>query len=385
MSSRKAICIVISSIGTAEAFLLGHLAAMARSYDVSLVANCSDKDHLRKRGLNVDVLYVPINRSVSPLMDLMCLIALFRLFKERRFDVVHSVTPKAGLLGMLAAKLARVPFRIHTFTGQVWATRSGMGRTILKSLDRLLASAATHVLADSRSQLDFLRQQKVLASDRGSVLANGSIGGVDVSRFRPDENAREHIRRELTIPGHFCVFLFVGRLTPDKGVLTLAQAFSKLARTHPDTFLLVVGPDEGGMRQKVERSCEEFLPRLRFVGATSAPESYMAASDVLCLPSQREGFGNVVIEAAAAGLPAIASRIYGLTDAIVDGGTGLLHEPGDSSALSSAMRRLADSPSTRHALSTAGRERVLHQFSSEAVIGALQARYQNLLGSVLHG
>lgn len=385
MSARQSICIVVSSIATAEAFLLGHLAAMTRNYDVTLVANCDHKNHLRNKGLDVDVLYAPLLRSVSPFQDLMCLIALFRLFKQRRFDVVHSFTPKAGLLGMLAARLAGVPYRFHTFTGQVWATRSGTGRTILKSLDRLLASAATHILADSHSQLDFLRHQKVLASDSGSVLANGSICGVDVSRFKPDGNTRERIRRELSIPGHFCVFLFVGRLTPDKGVLTLAQAFSKLARTHPDSFLLAVGPDEAGMRQKIERLCEEFLPRLRFVGATNAPELYMAASDVLCLPSQREGFGNVVIEAAAAGLPAIASRIYGLTDAVVDGGTGLLHEPDDSSALASAMGQLADSPLTRRALSIAGRERVLDQFSSEAVIDALQSCYRDALGIVLQG
>jgi len=385
VSARKSICVVVSSIWTAEAVLLEQMAAMTKFYDVSLVANCDDKDRLRKQGLDVDVLYVPMNRNPSPFKDLMCLITLARLFKKRRFDVVHSVTPKAGLLGMLAARLAGVPARVHTFTGQVWATRTGMGRTILKSMDRILAWAATDVLADSRSQLDFLRQQKVLAPDRGAVLANGSIRGVDASRFKPDGSARERIRRELSIPDHCCVFLFVGRLNPDKGVLTLAQAFSQVARTHPDTLLLIVGPDEAGMRPKIEQTCNEFLPRLRFVGNTSVPETYMAASDVLCLPSRREGFGNVVIEAAAAGLPAIASRIYGLTDAMVDGTTGLLHEPGDSSALASAMSQLADSPALRRTLSTAGRERVLHQFASENVIDALQFFYQDLLGSASTG
>lgn len=383
MSTRKAICIIVSSIGTAEAFLLGHMAAMTRSYDVSLVANCSEKDRLRNRGLDVDVLCVPINRSVSPFRDLMCLIALFRLFKQRRFDVVHSVTPKAGLLGMLVAKWAGVPFRFHTFTGQVWSTRSGMGRTILKSLDRLLANAATHILADSHSQLDFLRQEKVVASDRGSVLANGSISGVDINRFKPDSAARKSIRRDLAIPEQSCVFLFVGRLNLDKGVLALAEAFSEVARAHPNAYLLVVGPDEAGMKPRMEQLCGDALPRVRFVSFTERPQVYMAAADVLCLPSRREGFGSVVIEAAAVGIPAIASRIYGLTDAMEDEVTGLLHPPDDCSALAQAMNRLAESPHMVHALAEAARKRALQRFNNENVTDALQTYYRDVLSQEL--
>jgi glycosyltransferase involved in cell wall biosynthesis len=280
---------------------------------------------------------------------------------------------------MLAARLARVPVRIHTFTGQVWATRSGWSRTILKAMDRVIASCATHILVDSASQKEFLCRQGVLSAEKASVLANGSISGVDIERFKPDGQARQRLREELQIPAGAFVFLFIGRLNPDKGVLSLVQAFVRVAAANPDAHLLVVGPDEAGMRTAMEKACGAMLDRVRFVGYTDKPEQYMAASDVFVLASRREGFGSVVIEAAAAGIPSIASRIYGLTDALEDGVTGLLHAPADSADLAAKMNLLAESPDTVRKFALAARARAQRLFTSAQVTLALEEYYRKAL------
>ncbi len=158
------------------------------------------------------------------------------------------------------------------------------------------------------------------------------------------------------------MLLFVGRLSRDKGVLDFARAFAALAAEFPDVHALVVGPDEEGLRPAFARLCAKHGERLHFLDYTTCPEDIMAAGDVLCLPSYREGFGSVVIEAAAAGLPAVASRIYGLVDAVVDGRTGLLHEPGDIADLTACLRQVASNPGLRCALGSAARDRAVRDF-----------------------
>ncbi len=230
--------------------------------------------------------------------------------------------------------------RLHTFTGQVWATRTGLSRAILKLADRIIARCATYTLADSPSQREFLIRERIVAPDRIAVLGSGSVSGVDATRFRPDAGRRRQVREQFHIPDASVVLLFVGRLSRDKGVLDLAKAFAALAAEFPDVHALVVGPDEEGLRPAFARLCAKHGERLHFLDYTTCPEDVMAAGDVLCLPSYREGFGSVVIEAAAAGLPAVASRIYGLVDAVVDGRTGLLHEPGDVADLTACLRQV---------------------------------------------
>lgn len=380
-SPLQSVCIVVSTPLTLKFFLADHIAALSRVYRVTCVTNCADPAWLRQRGIEAPLLDLRIERKPSPLHDLRALSALHRYFRKNRFDVVHSVTPKGGLLAMTAAALARVPVRIHTFTGQVWANRSGLQRTILKALDTWLAAMATHILVDSESQRAFLLREGVLSAGKSRVLCHGSISGVDIERFRPNEEVRAEIRMCHITPTSAVVFLYLGRLKRDKGVLDLALAFSKLTRDHEGAYLFIVGPDEDRIEAEIRQACGHCISRIRFCGYTDDPELYLAACDVLCLPSYREGFGTVIIEAASVGLPAIGSRIYGITNAIDEGVTGLLHNPGDVSDLADKMRILAEDKELRQSLGCAARERALRYYSKETVTAGLLKFYKQTLGA----
>lgn len=366
----KKIAFVVSSPMTLKAFFIPHLELLQHDFAVSVIANTHDIGMLRQLGIPLDIDPAPIERSIRPLKDLIALAHLYKIFRERKFDAVYSVTPKAGLLAMLAARLVGTPIRIHTFTGQVWATQSGLPRFILKCIDGITARCATHVLTDSESQRQFLISERVISEAHSHVLADGSISGVNLKRFKPDQQAREEIRQHLGLPNAATLLLFLGRLNRDKGVLDLAKAFLLLATESPQVHLAFVGPDEDDLRPAILHICGAFADQLHFVNYTDNPECYMAAADVFCLPSYREGFGSVVIEAAAVGVPTVASRIYGLTDSVQEGLTGLLHESGNIQNIFSCLKELVDSPAKRSAMGQAARQRATKDFSSQRVTTA---------------
>lgn len=369
---RKQIVIVATATFPMKMFMSSHVLALRDSYDITLIAN-GDSAEIEALLIpdKVRFLNVPIQRKIALLSDLKVLFILIRLFLVHRPSVVFSITPKAGLLCALAAKLAGVPARLHIFTGQVWASRLGLSRWLLKMADRLIASLVTNVLADSFSQRDFLVAEGVVAANRIHVLANGSACGVDTARFKPDHSIRSSMRQALGIPMGSLVILYLGRLNRDKGVLELARAFRRFAHRYPKAWLVLAGPDEEGLHNEVRAICSDVSGRVLQTGYISAPERYMAMSDVLCLPSHREGFGSVIIEAGACAVPSIASRIYGITDAVVDEQTGLLFSAGDEDALEACMIRLAEDPALLNRLGGAARVRATKDFSTETVTQAL--------------
>jgi glycosyltransferase involved in cell wall biosynthesis len=377
--SRPRICIVVAAPLTLKAFMLGHLEALARIAEVTAVAGFAPEDESFPWPKEITRVAIPIARPIAPWADLLALLALLRLFRKQRFDLVHSITPKAGLLAMLAGALAGVRLRLHSFTGQVWVTRTGPMRNVLKSADRLIALLATQVLTDSASQREFLIAQGIVAASKSAVLARGSICGVDTARFRPDTAARERVRHRHGIPSGAVVFLYLGRINRDKGVLDLAQAFGETGASYPYAHLLLVGPDEENLGATITRTAAACAGRLHRAGLTDRPQDYFAAADVFCLPSYREGFGTTIIEAAAAGVPAIGSRIYGITDAIVEGETGLLFEAGNLQQLVQSMRTLTGDASLRRRMGENARERAARDFSSAVVTAALLEYYEKLL------
>jgi len=374
---KKKICIAVSTPMTVVAFLRCQLLIINKSYDLSVLANATSGIFLQELGINAQFKSIPIARKVRPVADIIALIKATIYFFLHPFDLVHSFTPKAGLISMLASWISRVPVRIHTFTGQVWATKSGISRLALKSLDKMTASFATHILVDSHSQRDFLIENNILSPLKASVLGSGSISGVNMQRFSPNPSFRSQFKSENNIRGDDTVFLYVGRLNRDKGIPELITAFEETSQIMTKTWLLVVGPDEESMDQFLENSVVR--DRIIRIGFTTTPELFMAASDVFVLPSYREGFGSTIIEAAACGLPAIASRIYGLTDAVVDGQTGILFEPGSITELAAAMIRFAQDPEERCRMGEAARGRAAKEFNMQMMTDYIMQFYQDAL------
>ena len=366
MTKKMKVCFVVSNEMTIKTFLLEHLKILSAEYDIFIIAGSHCKYLNDIYGLNLTVIKIPISRDINILKDCISLARLFLLFKKYKFHIVHSVTPKAGLLSMIASFISRNKIRIHIFTGQVWVTKQGLVRIILKTADKIISRLATHILTDSFSQREFLINEKVMNKDKIQVLANGSICGVDISKFKPNSSVRKKLRNELSIPENNVVFLFVGRLKQDKGIFDLSTAFSKLCGIYDDINLLIVGPDEDNLETKVYSLIED-KNRVRIIKYTEQPEFYMAASDIFCLPSYREGFGNAIIEAAACGLPSVASRIYGITDAILENETGLLHKVGDVTKLGMLMEKLYLNSELRDTMARTARDRAELLFSSNII------------------
>lgn len=377
----KKICLIIASPLTISFFHLGQITELAKRYDLTVITDTEDPNFLAHLGVRLTVIPVAIKRNVDIWKDLTALVRLAQIFFRERFDLVHTLSPKSGLLGMLAAWFARVPVRIHTFQGEVWVTRKGLWRTFLKNMDKVIARLATNLLVVSFSEKEFLVGQRIISQDKAQILANGSICGVDTARFRPSNSVRQEVRTALDIPQAAMVILYLGRLKIDKGLLDLADAFSRISQDYEGAHLLVVGPDEENVREQIRLKVDLNQTRLHFVDYTDAPERYLAASDILCLPSYREGFGLVLIEAAATGLPAIGSRIYGITDAIVEFETGLLFEPGNVDELAGNLKLLFEDGDLRKRLGERGRVRALEDFSKELVQSELFKYYDQRLVS----
>jgi glycosyltransferase involved in cell wall biosynthesis len=370
------LCYVATIPAVVHAFLRGHIQAAAKMYDVTIICNSVDK-HLLD-GLNARLILLPIERKPSPWKDLLVLFQFIKLFRREQFDIVHSHMPKTGLLGMLAAWLVKVPIRINTCHGEVWAALKGWRRTTLKMLDHFVGLLATDVLVVSPSQRDFLVNEGVLPPGKARVIGAGSICGVDPLRFHSDPNVRRTIRDDLGIDKNANVILFVGRLNRDKGMLDLAAAFSAIVNTRPEVVLLLVGAEEDVPFSRIQTICQTKHDRLRYVSFTATPERYMAAADIFCLPSYREGFGMTIIEAAACCVPAVASRIYGITDAVEEGKTGLLFPAGDVLALTQALLKLLEDPELRQKMGTAARDRALDLFPAQKITEELLVLYDEL-------
>lgn len=379
MSLRR-ICFVATSPMAVSSFLMPHIQKLSQDYEVFVISNYGDTHAPNQH--RVTFINIALARKVALFRDLTVLFKLYKLFRKYNFDIVQTVTPKAGLLGMLASYIAGVPLRIHWFTGQVWVTRQGITRSFLKSVDCLTASLASHLLSDSPSQRIFLLTESVCTENKINVIGDGSICGVDGNHFSPNLKLRNRIRKNLGISISASIILFLGRLNVDKGLRELSAAMLSLKDKYPDLHWLIVGPDEGGMVDFLRENGMLLGDRLHFQKFTDEPEAYMAASDIFCLPSYREGFGTAVLEAAAVGLPCVATKIYGLIDAVEDGVTGILVPPKNVDALTGALDSLLSQPSLSAKMGAAARDRAILIFSRQRIIDGLLHFYDNLICSL---
>ena len=379
---KKKIAFVVAIPLTATAFLMDHIAALQRSYEVHLICNFPDEESKRTfEGKGITCHSAPILRNINLIGDLKGLFALRKIFRKERFDCVHSVTPKAGLLTACAGWLARVPNRVHIFTGQVWATRKGGMRLMLKMMDKLIALFDTRILVDGEGQRQFLIKNGVLTEKNSSVPANGSIAGIKLERYVISEQVRRAERDNLGIPEDHVVYIFLGRLNHDKGIGELYEAFNRLVVDCPKAVLLFYGMDEEGYDEKVTdfpniKKGENFF----FPGLTKTPFNALQAGDVFVLPTWREGFGVSVLEAQALGLPVITSDAYGVVDASIPEVTGLRCGVNDPEGLYRCMKQYYDNPEMRKEHGINGRKRVEEDFSNDLVSAAWLDFYKEMLG-----
>jgi glycosyltransferase involved in cell wall biosynthesis len=373
---RRRLCLVATVPFAFNVFMRPHIEILKNEFDVTLVSNGSANEIIDLIDGNVKFVTIPIERKISLIKDCYALIKLWALFRNKEFDVVCSLLPKSGLLAMLAARFVGVPIRLNIFNGEVWANNNGLMRQLLKFTDRIIVRCATNLLAVSPSQRDFLISNRIVGASKIDVVANGSISGVDASRFSPNDSARQRLRISHAIPSDSVVFLYLGRLNPDKGVIDLFEAFSLVAQKNNSHHLMIVGPDEAGLESECMKLAQSFPGRVHRVGFTENPEFYMASADVICLPSYREGLPMVLIEAASVGLPAIASRIYGITDAVEECVTGILHASGDIQEIMNAMLVLGSDELMRKNMSRAALHRVKDKFSQTDVKRSYAAYYE---------
>ncbi|HUZ01818.1 MAG TPA: glycosyltransferase family 4 protein [Thermomicrobiaceae bacterium] len=375
----------IMTVPVTLAFLRGQ-AAYLRRRGISVAAITSPGPGLDAFGKaeGVPVYPVEMTRRITPLRDLVAVVRLCQILLRLRPDVVHAHTPKGGLLGMLAAWLARVPVRIYHLRGLPLMTATGYRRRLLRWSEWVSCQLAQRVICVSPSIRDVAVAERLCPPEKIVAPPHGGSRGVDAAgRFDPvvvGEPARRQARAGRGIPDDAPVVGFVGRVVPDKGIAELAEAWEILREALPALHLLIVGPSEpedplpAPLRERLAAD-----PRVHLTGEVNDVVPLYAAMDVLAFPSHREGLPNVCLEAAAMGIPVVACRIPGVVDAVADGVTGTLVPPHDGRALAGVVGRYLADPELRRRHGAAGRTRMLRDYRPEEVWDAIYAEYRQLL------
>lgn len=354
-------------------FCKGLLCEMNQEYEVVAVTSPGEEfDEIAGRE-QIRCIPVEMHREISPIADLRALFGLVHVFRRERPDAVHSFTPKAGLLCMMAAKIARVPIRIHTFTGLVWPTSTGIKRLIIRTTDQLTCACANHIIAEGQG----VRQDLIhggITRKTVEVLGYGNVRGIDLDYWRPDEQITPTPKQNKAMR-----FVFVGRLVPDKGINELVQAFVQLLADYPSCTLTLVGWFEDVTPLQPEtRNAIDTNPAIRFVDRQDDVRPFYEDADCLVFPSYREGFPNVVLEAGAMGLPAIVTDINGSREIIKQGENGIIIPPRDVAQLLQAMRYMIEHPQEREDMAHAAQPLIATRFDQQFIRKCLKEYYKRI-------
>ena len=360
--------------------LKGQLRYLNQFFDVLAVSGYdADLETVKKRE-EVSVVSVTMKRSIAPFQDLISLYRLYKLFKKERPIIVHSITPKAGLLSMVAAKYANVPVRIHTFTGLVFPAKKGLFQKLLILMDKVLCWHATHIIPEGAGVKQDLLDYKITKKPL-EVIANGNVNGIDTTFFNSNtisEQQQQNLRNELGIDSSDFVFVFIGRLVADKGINELVRAF--LSLKIPNCKLLLVGPyeTEDPLQPETLKAIQQ-NDSILSVGFQHDVRPYLVISDCLVFPSYREGFPNVVMQAGAMGLPSIVTDINGSNEIIIEGFNGTIVPAKNVTALSNAMIRIKEDETWRNQLQSNARSSIISRYEQELVWEALLIKYKEFL------
>tara|TARA_B100000989_G_scaffold145077_1_gene108087 strand:- start:6886 stop:8010 length:1125 start_codon:yes stop_codon:yes gene_type:complete len=331
MKKKIKIALIATSDFTFKSFMLTNIKRLSKDFNLLICCNnaLSIKKFIPK---NVSLNNINFVRKPNLLIDIVSFFSLLYFFLKNKPYLTISLTPKAGFLTALASFIARVSYRIHWFTGQLWVTKKGLTRVFYKILDKVIFLLSHHVLVDSNSQKKFLISTGIIRKQKSTVLLNGSVGGVNIKKFKYSNKERNIFRKKLKIRKNDFIFLYLGRINRDKGIIELIKAFKKIDKFYK-VFLILVGPIEENFIKNYIKQNKKVI----YAGKTNNPEKWFSVGDIICLPSFREGFGSVIIEAGACNLPALGSNIYGISDAIEQNKTGILHKVGNVNDIKNKM------------------------------------------------
>lgn len=376
MNKKKIIraCTVPQSLG----FVKGMLPDLCKKYEVVLVSSPGEQLEELTKEYGIRGIAVPMERHISLIQDCKSLIALVILFRKEKPTMVHSMTPKAGLLCMISGWLTGVPVRVHTFTGLVWPTEKGLKRKILMATDWLTCACATHIIPEGEGVKNDLIAGKITNKPL-KVLGYGNVMGVDLTHYVRSEELK--VKSEKLRSDRF-TFLFVGRIVKDKGINELCQAFDKLSKKTP-VRLVLVGKYEDTLDPISDASRDIIKTNafIEYVGPQYGEDllAYYAAADCFVFPSYREGFPNTVLEAGAMGLPCVVTNINGSREIIKNGVNGMIVQPQDVEGLYNAMKIMLTSKVDRECMAKNARKMIADRFEQGFVRKCLYDFYKEVL------
>ncbi len=357
---------------------------MKRFFEVTAVS--SDDQRLQEFGnkQGVDTFHVDLTRQITPIKDLKAVVELYKFLKKEKPSIVHTHTPKAGIVGMLAARFANVPIRMHTVAGLPLMESSGMKRSVLIIVEKLTYSCATNVYPNSKGLKEFIIKEKLTSKNKLKILGNGSSNGIDTTHFSPNQVSgieKRQLRKELNITKNDFVFVFVGRLVSDKGINELVEAFTEMSKTHTNSKLLLVGPLETHLDPLLPNTLNEIKNNeaIIYAGFQTDVRPYFATSNALVFPSYREGFPNVVMQAGAMGLPSIVTDINGCNEIIRSDVNGIIIPVKDMQAIYNAMKKLVSDKSYCNKVQVNSRQMIEKNYSQSELWNALLDEYNSLI------
>ena len=361
-----------------ENLLKGQLKMLSKYYNVLAVSSPGDDMETIEEREGVRTIAIPMERRISLIKDFISLIRLIVLFAKERPDMVHSITPKAGLLSMLAAWITRVPVRMHTFTGLVFPTATGKMQKLLIAMDRLTCFCATHINPEGEGVKRDLVNYNITSKPL-HIIANGNVNGIDLEYF---DKTPEVVEKACSYKkeGTF-TFCFVGRMVRDKGINELVYSFLRLYQKDERVRLLLVGPFEKELDPVLPEVEEHILhhPGICYMGYQNDVRPFLVASDALVFPSYREGFPNVVIQAGAMGLPAIVTDINGCNEIVLPDLNGVIIPSKDEQALYESMKYFASHPVEVERMAANARPLIASRYEQRIVWNALLDEYKSII------
>lgn len=366
-----------------EKLLEGQLTFMSKFYDV--IAISADKERLQKYGeINkVRTHHVELTRRVTPFMDLKALFKLWVFLRKEKPAIVHTHTPKAGIIGMLAAKMAGVPIRLHTVAGLPLLETRGIKRRVLNEVEKFTYKLATNIYPNSHNLCEIILKSKFTIREKLKVLGKGSSNGIDTTFFDPTlfkEEDKKELRNKYFIPEKDLIFIFIGRLVSEKGISELVNSFRRLSETCNNVTLLLVGPYEEDLDPLPNWIMEEIEGNKKIIstGYKEDVRPLLSISDVLVFPSYREGFPNVVLQAGAMGLPSIVSNINGCNEIIQEGLNGLIVRVKNETSLYNAMYEMVINSTLRQSLAFSSRQEISGNYDRAEFWFLLLREYEKL-------